>query len=138
MRFRQGVQERELAPRMAGRDPARLQPRPPPTAAAHPSISLNSEAPRRRPAKQPEADMPAPRLLLYTAAPAGQHSGLRLPVEATPLLQLKRSFSATTASATAFRSCCAGTNCCRWPSPRRSVRGELTSLRVYTHVHLYT
>uniref|UniRef100_A0A0D9Y3M0 Leucine-rich repeat-containing N-terminal plant-type domain-containing protein n=1 Tax=Oryza glumipatula TaxID=40148 RepID=A0A0D9Y3M0_9ORYZ len=41
-----------------------------------------------------------------------------LPDQAAALLQLKRSFSATTASATAFRSWRAGTDCCRWAGVR--------------------
>lgn len=53
----------ELATRMAGRDPDRLQPLPPPTAAAH--LHFLSIRRRRRPAKQPEAYMAASRLVIW-------------------------------------------------------------------------
>uniref|UniRef100_A0A0E0FGL6 Leucine-rich repeat-containing N-terminal plant-type domain-containing protein n=1 Tax=Oryza nivara TaxID=4536 RepID=A0A0E0FGL6_ORYNI len=47
-----------------------------------------------------------------------------LPDQAAALLQLKRSFSATTASATAFRSWRAGTDCCRWAGIRCDGDGD--------------
>uniref|UniRef100_J3KWM7 non-specific serine/threonine protein kinase n=1 Tax=Oryza brachyantha TaxID=4533 RepID=J3KWM7_ORYBR len=50
------------------------------------------------------------------------------PDQAAALLQLKRSFTATSASATAFRSWRAGTDCCRWASVRCDGGGRVTSL----------
>nr|XP_025878744.1 receptor-like protein 7 [Oryza sativa Japonica Group] len=57
-------------------------------------------------------------LLLLLQARLAQSLPPCSPDQATALLQLKRSFTVNTASATAFRSWRAGTDCCHWAGVR--------------------
>ncbi|PUZ58167.1 hypothetical protein GQ55_5G488500 [Panicum hallii var. hallii] len=68
------------------------------------------------------------------SAYTGNHTATMPPVpcspdQATALLRLKRSFTATNYSIVAFRSWRAGTDCCRWTGVRCGHRdGRVTSL----------